>query len=152
VNDSDDATKLLVGARATLRTTFRPRFELRVPRFFFDLRFVAAKVAADYAKSLKQNQDRTADYHIARMNYRAGALAGRSLGEGASLANLGNRSGCPTMGSTLRLRASHVGASAGVDLDCFAFLDEERHVNGHTGFQLCRLRDVTGSIAANAFR
>jgi hypothetical protein len=36
--------------RATLRTTFLPRFELRAPRFFFDLRFVAAKVAADYAE------------------------------------------------------------------------------------------------------
>jgi hypothetical protein len=42
--------KLLGVARAKLRTTFRPRFELRVPRFFFDLRFVAAKVAADYAE------------------------------------------------------------------------------------------------------
>jgi hypothetical protein len=41
--------KFLDVARATLRTTFRPRFELRVSRFFFDLRFVAAKVAADYA-------------------------------------------------------------------------------------------------------
>jgi hypothetical protein len=34
--------------RATLRTTFRPRFELRVPRLFFDLPFVA-KSSADYA-------------------------------------------------------------------------------------------------------
>ncbi|HEY2143808.1 MAG TPA: hypothetical protein VGH06_05600 [Candidatus Udaeobacter sp.] len=41
--------KFLDVARATLRTTFRPRFELRVSRFFFDLRFVAAKVVADYA-------------------------------------------------------------------------------------------------------
>jgi hypothetical protein len=39
--------KLLDVVRATLWITFRPRFELRVPRFFFDLRFVAAKVAAD---------------------------------------------------------------------------------------------------------
>jgi hypothetical protein len=45
--------KLLDLARATLRTTFPPRLELRVPRFFFDLRFVAAKVAADYADLLK---------------------------------------------------------------------------------------------------
>ena len=42
--------KLLDGVRATLRTTFPPRFELRVPRFFFDLRFVAAKSSADYAE------------------------------------------------------------------------------------------------------
>jgi hypothetical protein len=34
--------------RATLRTTLRPRFELRVSRLFFDLRFVA-KSSADYA-------------------------------------------------------------------------------------------------------
>jgi len=47
VNGSDAAMKLLDVVRATLRTTFPPRFELRVPRFFFDLRFVAAKVAAD---------------------------------------------------------------------------------------------------------
>jgi hypothetical protein len=36
--------KLLDVVRATLRTTFWPRFELRVPPFFFDLRFVAAKL------------------------------------------------------------------------------------------------------------
>jgi hypothetical protein len=53
VRGSDAATKLLDLARATLRTTFPPRLELRVPRFFFDLRFVAAKVAADYADLLK---------------------------------------------------------------------------------------------------
>jgi hypothetical protein len=57
VRASDDAIKLLELARATLRTTFRPRLELRVVRFFFDLRFVAAKVAADYADLLKQKQD-----------------------------------------------------------------------------------------------
>jgi hypothetical protein len=56
VRASDDAIKLLDLARATLRTTFRPRLELRVVRFF-DLRFVAAKVAADYADLLKQKQD-----------------------------------------------------------------------------------------------
>src|SRR5436190_2536749 len=50
VRGSDAAMKLLDVMRATLRTTFGPRFELRVPRFFFDLRFVAAKVAADYAE------------------------------------------------------------------------------------------------------
>jgi hypothetical protein len=31
---------------------------LRVPRFFFDLRFVAAKVAADYADLHRRKQDR----------------------------------------------------------------------------------------------
>jgi hypothetical protein len=50
VSGSDSAINLLDVVRATLRTTFPPRFELRVPRFFFDLRFVAAKVVADYAE------------------------------------------------------------------------------------------------------
>src|SRR5437899_135939 len=42
---SDAATKLLDLAYATLRTSFRPRSDLLLPRLFFDLRFVAAKVA-----------------------------------------------------------------------------------------------------------
>jgi hypothetical protein len=62
VSGSDAAMKLLDVVRATLWITFRPRFELRVPRFFFDLRFVAAKVAADYADLRRRNQDRTGDY------------------------------------------------------------------------------------------
>jgi len=45
-NGSDAATNLLDVARATLRTTFLARLDLRVPRLFFDLRFVAAKVAS----------------------------------------------------------------------------------------------------------
>jgi hypothetical protein len=47
VSGSDAAMKFLDEAGTTLRTTFPSRLELRVPRFFFDLRFVAAKVAAD---------------------------------------------------------------------------------------------------------
>jgi len=143
--------KLLGVARAKLRTTFRPRFELRVPRFFFDLRFVAAKVAADYADFRRRKQDRTADYQIARMNCTAEALARRSLGKGGSPVSLGNRSGCPT---TRRdpSRAAHVRAGAGVDLDQFAFLDEKRHVDGLAGFELRRLGDITGGIAAQTFR
>jgi len=63
VSGSGAAIRLLDLARATLRTTFPPRFELRAPRFFFfDLRFVAAKVVADYAESQKQKQGRTTDY------------------------------------------------------------------------------------------
>jgi hypothetical protein len=49
VSGSDSAIKLLGVVRATLRTTFRPRFELRVLPFFLDLRFVA-KSSADYAE------------------------------------------------------------------------------------------------------
>jgi hypothetical protein len=71
LSGSGAAIRLLDLARATLRTTFRPRLELREPRFFFDLRFLAAKVAADYADLRRRKQDRIADYHIARMNCRA---------------------------------------------------------------------------------
>src|SRR5436309_2009471 len=45
-NGSHAATNLLDVARATLRTTFLARLDLRAPRLFFDLRFVAAKVAS----------------------------------------------------------------------------------------------------------
>jgi hypothetical protein len=49
--------KLLGLARAKLRTTFLPRFELRVPRFFsLDVRFVA-KSSADYAELHKPMLD-----------------------------------------------------------------------------------------------
>lgn len=59
--------KLLDVVRATLRTTFRSRFELRVPRFFFfDLRFVA-KSSADYADLHRRKQDRTGDAPISRI-------------------------------------------------------------------------------------
>jgi len=133
--------KFLDVVRATLRTIFRPRSELRVPGLFFDLRFVAAKVAADYADLCSRKQDRTGDCADIENVCRAGA----------SPAKLGNRCGCPTINSTPRSRAAHVGAGARVDLDRFAFLDEKRHVNGLTGFELCRLGDVAGSIAANAF-
>src|SRR6476620_12284434 len=61
VSGSDSAIKLLDVVRATLRMTFRPRFELCVQRFFFfDVRFVA-KSSADYADFSRQKQDRTAD-------------------------------------------------------------------------------------------
>jgi len=57
VSGSDSAMKLREVVRATLRTTFPWRFELRVPRFFsFDVRFVA-KSSADYAELYKPMQD-----------------------------------------------------------------------------------------------
>ena len=59
MNGSETGTN--VRARATLRTTLR-RLELRFPRLFVDLLFLAAKVAADYAELARQNQDGTADY------------------------------------------------------------------------------------------
>jgi hypothetical protein len=48
MSGSDSGTN--VRARATLRTTFLPRLELRFPRLFVDLLFLAAKVPADYAE------------------------------------------------------------------------------------------------------
>jgi hypothetical protein len=140
VSGSDAAMKLLGVARAKLRTTFWPRFELRVPRFFFDLRFVAAKVAADYADLHRRKQDRTGDCADIADGCRASASTAR------------DRSGCPTGKKDAALRASHVRARAGVDLDQFAFLDEKRHVDGLTGFELCRLGDITGGISAQTFR
>src|SRR5204863_8663997 len=81
VSSSDAETELPDLAPATLRTTFPPRFDLRVPRLFFDLRFVAAKVAGDYADFRGEKQDGTADY--AHLNCRACA----------SPASLGNPEG-----------------------------------------------------------
>ena len=45
VSSSDAGTKLLDLARATLRTIFRPRSDLRALRLFFDLCFRVPKVA-----------------------------------------------------------------------------------------------------------
>jgi len=87
VSGSVAAMKFLDLARATLRTTFRPRFELRVPRFFFlDLRFVA-KSSADYADLRRRKQDRTDCSRIADV-YRAGALARRALAKADRLPKL----------------------------------------------------------------
>src|SRR6476660_3481554 len=141
VSGSDAAMKLLDVVRATLRTTFRSRFELRVPRFFFDLRFVAAKVAANYAELLTRKQDVTADYENDAMKF----LCGRSF---ACRSRQPERS--PTAMIT-KSRPSHVGASACIDLDRFAFLDEKRNVDCFSGLQLCWLGDVAGRVAADAF-
>ena len=128
VSGSDVAMKFRGVARATLRTTFRPRFELRVLRLFFDLRFVA-KSSADYADLRRRRQDRTADLQ--------GKVA-RATGLRITPHYLS--------------RAPHVGAGAGVDFDRFAFLDKKRDVNGFPGFELCRFGDVAGGIAAKSLR
>src|SRR5438094_5142845 len=57
---SGAATNCVV--RATFRTIFRSRRVLRFPRLFVDLRFVAAKVAADYAELCRKKQEGSADY------------------------------------------------------------------------------------------
>src|SRR5260370_5896307 len=49
-----------------------------------------------------------------------------------------------------RLSAAHVGASASVDLDGFAFFDEKRNVDGFAGFEFCGLGHVAGGISADA--
>jgi len=152
VSGSDAAMKLLGVARAKLRTTFRPRFELRVPRFFFDLRFVAAKVAAVYAECGYFGK---AKFAISG-EHRPLACSFRQLA-GNTHANLVCGWGRDELGGSLcsleiALRAAHVRAGAGVDLDQFAFLDEKRHVDGLAGFELRRLGDITGGIAAQTFR
>src|SRR5881396_1543030 len=58
----------------------------------------------------------------------------------------------PVVPSSSRSRAPHVGACAGIDLDCFAFFDEKRDVDGFSGLQLRRLGDVAGRVTPNAFR
>ncbi len=157
MSGSDSAIKLLDVVRATLRTTFPPRFELRGPRLFFDLRFVAAKVAADYAQ---RGHFGKAKFAISRERWpvHLGSLP-RCFAQSAKIFVYMFPASCrkrqasglcfPEMGV---LRAAHVRACAGVDFDRFAFLYEKRHVNGLTGFQLCRLGDVTRSIATQTFR
>jgi len=134
VSGSDTGTS--VRARATLRTTLRSRLELRFPRLFADLLFLAAKVAADYAELAGQNQDRTADY---------ADTADKSQGR---------RSACQYRNVTQqrRSRTSHVGTSARVDLDGFAFLDEQWDVDDLAGLQGGRLGNVTRRVAAQALR
>src|SRR5205823_9734944 len=61
-----------------------------------------------------------------------------------------SRTGVVARNDKKELRAAHVGAGAGIDLDGFAFFDEERDVNGFTGLELCRLGHVAGGIAAHA--
>src|SRR5437868_6205651 len=61
-----------------------------------------------------------------------------------------SRTGVVARNDKKELRAAHVGAGAGIDLDGFAFFDEERDVNGFTGFEFCRLGHVAGGIAAHA--
>src|SRR5262249_10030707 len=77
VSGSGSAIKLLDVVRATLRTIFRPRLELRVPRFFFDLRFVA-KSSADYADLRRRKQDRS-------------VFKERQLGQRVEIGRLGSR-------------------------------------------------------------
>ena len=159
VRGSDSATKPLDGVRATLRTTFPSRFELRVPRFFFDLRFVAAKVAGDYAESggfgkakfaiSGEHRPLACSFRQLAGNIHINLVCGSAVGISASCRD--EQAGS-LRSLEVALRAAHVGAGACVDLDRLAFLDEKRHVNSLTGFQLCRLGDVTGSVAAQPFR
>jgi hypothetical protein len=64
ISGVDVEMELLDLARATLRTTLRLPSDLRLPRLFVDLRFVAAKVISNYADFSPQMQDRTADCAI----------------------------------------------------------------------------------------
>jgi hypothetical protein len=50
VSGSDAAMNLLGVARATLRTTFRPRFELSFPRLRFDVGFRILKIVRRFTQ------------------------------------------------------------------------------------------------------
>lgn len=158
VSGSDCAIKPLDGVRATLRMTFPPRFELRAPRFFFDLRVVTAKVAADYAerghfgKAIFRffGAQAAGPWFLAACRITDTKLVCGRLIDSASCRDEKAAGLCsPEM---TVLRAPHVRACASVDFDRLAFLDEKRHVYGLAGFELCRLGHITGSVAAQTFR
>jgi len=115
------AMKFLDLALATLRTTFRSRWDLRPPRLFVDLRFVAAK--------------------LPQITQIATTLEKRNL-------QFPGSTGCqPVVSGNCRSRSPHIGACARVDLDRFAFLNEKRNVDCLSGLQLCRFGDVARGIA-----
>src|ERR1051326_38604 len=49
------------------------------------------------------------------------------------------------------LRPAHVGTGPRIDLNGFAFLDEQRDIDAFAGLQFCWFCDVASSIAAHAF-
>ena len=150
MSGSGAAMKFLDVVRATLRTIFRPRFELRVPPFFFDLRFVA-KSFADYAECDGFGKAKFTFPVFRQFSGNAQTSVVCRLREVSRQAAEMNRLAACAPQNRTRSCASHVSAGPSVDLNRFAFLDEKRHVNGLTSFELCRLGDVAGSIAANAF-
>ena len=50
-----------------------------------------------------------------------------------------------------QLCAAHVGTGARVDLDGFAFLDEQRNVDRLAALKLCRFGNVAGGVTAKPF-
>src|SRR5262249_17772028 len=141
VSSSDVGTKVLDLARATLRTTFCPRLELHASRFFFDPLFRVLKSLADYAELCKQKQDGNADSADG-----ADSIVGQAL-------RLPVRATEAVTTITMWLsRPAHVGAGASIDLNRFAFLDEERNVDLLSSLERGRLGDIARSIAAQAFR
>ncbi len=58
----------------------------------------------------------------------------------------------PVLLNITESRPAHVGATAGVDLDVFAFFNEERDVDCFSRLEHGRLSDVAGGVAAQAFR
>ena len=62
-----------------------------------------------------------------------------------------SRTGVFARNDKKELGAAHVGPGASIDLDGFAFFDEERDVNGFAGLEFRRLCHVAGGIAADAF-
>src|SRR6266478_3041341 len=139
VSSSDAGTKVLDLARATLRTTFRPRFEFCAARLLVDLLFRLLKSSADYADC--------DEFGKAKFGTRRLAAELRHLGK------LPRWTGWqPVFPRTPRLCPSQIRAGASIDLDRFAFLDEERNVDFLSSFERGGLRNIARSIAAQAFR
>ena len=139
VSSSDAGTKVLDLARATLRTTFRPRFEFCAARLLVDLLFRLLKSSADYADC--------DEFGKAKFGTRRLAAELRHLGK------LPRWTGWqPVFPRTPRLCPSQIRAGTSIDLDRFAFLDEERNVDFLSSFERGGLGDIARSIAAQAFR
>jgi hypothetical protein len=99
--------------------------ELRVSRLFFDLRFVAAKVVADLRDC--------GEFGKAKFAFSWEALAASLCAPNSPLC------------------AAHIGTGARVDLDGFAFLDEQRNVDRLARLKLCRFGNVAGGVTAKPF-
>jgi hypothetical protein len=57
----------------------------------------------------------------------------------------------PCAAPNSQLCAAHIGTGARVDFDVFAFLDEQRDVDGLAGLKLCRFGNVAGGVTAKPF-
>ena len=161
VRGSGPAMKPLGLARATLRTTFLPRLDLRVMRSLLDFRFFALRLVPQItriATNLEKRNLQCLESAPKAFGVHLGSLPqcivqpakGHCVHVSCKLPETTGWQ--PVLPRTPRLRTSHICACARVDLDCLAFLNKERDVDCLSSFQLCRLGDVARSVAPHAFR